>query len=225
MKLDDKQKKLLKTFCLYLGSYGTKEASIDFNFYNDSPDMDIWGGWRSKDVRVKIDGFDSINDFAEEITLPIIEDNISYYDYSGEVSFCVDCVKKIIYFTASIREMATNWTGEEWELSNIEELKSWKEIAPQITGYDEGVVEYEGSGDSGYIDDHMELDGVERMSLPADLEQWCYNKLESYGGWEINEGSQGKFIFDFKNGTITLNHGENYEQDVDFEINDIIKFG
>jgi len=224
MKLDDKQKKLMKTFCLYLGSYGTKQGSLGFEFYHDHPEMS-WEGWTSPDVRVKIEGFDAINEFAEEITLPIIEDNFSYYDQSGGVDFCVDCVKKIIYFKSHVREMNTNWVGEEWELGDLEELDSWKDFAPQITGYDEGVVSYEGSGDSGYIEDKMVLDGDEDITIPADLETWMYNQLGNYGGWEINEGSQGKFVFDFKNGTITLSHGENYEDDLDVEISDIIKFG
>ena len=66
MKLDDKQKKIMKTFCLYLGSYGTKEGYLGFHFYNDRPEMS-WEGWTSPVVRVKIEGFDAINNLAEDI--------------------------------------------------------------------------------------------------------------------------------------------------------------
>lgn len=223
MKLDDKQKKTLKTFCLYLGSYGTKEGYLGFHFYNDRPEMS-WEGWGSPYVRVNIEGYDAINNLAEEITLPIIENYIDYYDTSGEVKFCVNCANKVIYFESSLHEMDTNWVGEEWELSVLEELDSWEDLAPQITGYDIGVVSYEGSGDSGYIEDRMVLDGDEQITIPADLETWMYNQLENYGGWEINEGSQGKFTFNFRDGIINLEHGENYEREVDFEITERIKF-
>ncbi len=36
--------------------------------------------------------------------------------------------------------------------------------------------------------------------------------LSNYGGWEINEGSQGYFIFDLKNKTVELNHTMNVEE-------------
>jgi hypothetical protein len=46
------------------------------------------------------------------------------------------------------------------------------------------------------------------------MEDWCYEQLERYyGGWEINEGSDGEFIFNFHDMTIELNHTYNVEQD------------
>jgi hypothetical protein len=49
--------------------------------------------------------------------------------------------------------------------------------------------------------------------IPAEIEDWCYRELESnYGGWEINEGSQGMFIFNFNDSTITLEHTDNVEE-------------
>jgi len=68
---------------------------------------------------------------------------------------------------------------------------------------------YNGSGDSGYIESEFE-DGSE---VPSSVEDWAYQQLESlHGGWEINEGSDGSFVFDLDNGTITLRHSYNEEQ-------------
>jgi hypothetical protein len=62
-------------------------------------------------------------------------------------------------------------------------------------------LDYNGSGDSGYIESSF----VDGGRVPANIENWCYEVLENnYGGWEINEGSQGYFLFDTKNNTIEL---------------------
>jgi hypothetical protein len=46
-----------------------------------------------------------------------------------------------------------------------------------------------------------------------------YQILESnYGGWEINEGSQGTFIINTEEKTVTLNHDMNDERPVDSEL-------
>jgi hypothetical protein len=51
--------------------------------------------------------------------------------------------------------------------------------------------------------------------VPDIIENWCYNQLEEhYGGWEINEGSDGSFIFNFNDSTIELNLTYNEEYNV-----------
>jgi hypothetical protein len=71
-------------------------------------------------------------------------------------------------------------------------------------------VKYNGSGDSGYIESNFDETGD---SIPSEIEDWCYNKLESnFGGWEINEGSDGQFIFNFHDMTIRLDHTYNTEE-------------
>ena len=70
------------------------------------------------------------------------------------------------------------------------------------------VLEYNGGGDSGYIESQF----GSGENVPANIEDFCYNALEdSHGGWEINEGSQGRFVFDKKNKIITLEHTYNEE--------------
>jgi hypothetical protein len=36
-----------------------------------------------------------------------------------------------------------------------------------------------------------------------------------YGGWEINEGSNGSIDFNFENQTVDLYHNQNVEENVD----------
>jgi hypothetical protein len=60
------------------------------------------------------------------------------------------------------------------------------------------MVEYDGGGDSGYIQDN---------DIPEVLENITYEILDVYySGWEINEGSTGNIVYDFENEMVTINH-------------------
>lgn len=51
-----------------------------------------------------------------------------------------------------------------------------------------------------------------RLKLPIEkaVESWCYDLLEHhFGGWEINEGSQGTIALDIVKNIATLEHDEN----------------
>lgn len=72
-------------------------------------------------------------------------------------------------------------------------------------------INYNGSGDDGYIESQFNENNAE---IPLNVENWCYSELEkNFGGWEINEGSFGEFIFDFNNKNVELNHTNNIERD------------
>lgn len=71
------------------------------------------------------------------------------------------------------------------------------------------VLKYNGGGDSGYIESNFE----NGEPSPGEVEEWCYQQLEeNFGGWEINEGSQGEFQFDFNEKTVILSHAYNIEE-------------
>ncbi len=74
-------------------------------------------------------------------------------------------------------------------------------------------VDYSGAGDSGNIDavhfiskkgKEIEMDDKEVREA---VEEFAYAQLEEhYGGWEINDGSQGKMIIDVTNGKASFEH-------------------
>jgi len=71
------------------------------------------------------------------------------------------------------------------------------------------VLKYNGGGDSGYIESNFE----NGEPVPTEVEEWCYQQLEdNFAGWEINEGSQGEFQFDFNEKTVILSHAYNIEE-------------
>ena len=70
-------------------------------------------------------------------------------------------------------------------------------------------VYFNGSGDSGDIDGHTQ-DGT---ALPNDVLHYFYRWLENfYGGWEVNEGSHGRFNFNFDEKKIYLDFNEHTDE-------------
>jgi len=79
-------------------------------------------------------------------------------------------------------------------------------------------VNFEGSGDSGFVDDVGYNEEDESFPVPGALEDLFYSMLETYAGWEINEGSQGHFVCSCSEKTISLSIGQNYEASESKEI-------
>jgi hypothetical protein len=72
-------------------------------------------------------------------------------------------------------------------------------------------LKYNGGGDSGYIESNFESG----QPVPPEIEEWCYQELEeNFGGWEINEGSQGEFQFYFDKKYVILSHAYNIEESI-----------
>lgn len=104
------------------------------------------------------------------------------------------------------------------------------------------IVEFDGSGDSGQIenvsareseksvdlpDSQIEIaqarwgrSEIERQTLPVweAVEQLAYDLLEeTHAGWEINDGAYGKFTFDVAERSITLDYNERFTHVSNFE--------
>jgi len=103
----------------------------------------------------------------------------------------------IEYDSADDKERFDKWMDEDLRLIEVPS---------------DGILklEYNGGGDSGFVENHFNP-GTD--AVPSGIEDWCYQQLENnFGGWEINEGSDGAFIFDFNTSTVTLDHTYNTEE-------------
>jgi hypothetical protein len=97
------------------------------------------------------------------------------------------------------------------------------------------TVEYDGSGDSGQIEDVWPRNSSDEIiSFPSDrkitllsenpdhplaeqsfeaaVETLAWDYLEIYSGWENNDGAFGTFVFDVPTQTVTLEHNERYTE-------------
>jgi hypothetical protein len=222
--LTPEDKQYLRRVCRYLGSLGMIDGSIE---------MDIDSGWDYdfSDIDWE-DQTHFANNYSAEVPdglIPIykkIADHIQennlykspqYDDINYErVDFDIDCQKGEIsvnhWYTYYERGNSNSVT---WDAEDDKEIfEEWEKdgVLEDLEIPNDGILtlKYNGSGDSGYIENTFEELGDQ---IPAAIEDWCYNQLESnFGGWEINEGSDGEFIFNFHDMTIELNHTYNVEE-------------
>jgi hypothetical protein len=130
-------------------------------------------------------------------------------DERGRVTFTYNTSNKKFTIDETIFAMDFESSVSEFEIDEkelLEDMLKWRE-----EGKDEIRIDFNGSGDSGYIDDYGHTnDNNERVNLPAVWEDKLYNILErNHGGWEINEGSEGTF---------TINNAEE-KIELDFRMN------
>lgn len=210
LNLSPEQLKTLKLFSYYCGSYGAKTATMNVYLYEGGGIDHVDNYWFSE-TGTRIDSYDKISDLIEYILNDT--DILEYYDYDGRGSliFEIDVNERKLKIDGYHIEYSTNdskyeWSDEEGDFEGVMD-----DVFNELGG-NTAKLEFNGSGDSGYIDDHMEVFGVGDKPVPASLEDWCYGKLP--GGWEINEGSQGKFIIYSKERTIELDYEENVEDEL-----------
>jgi hypothetical protein len=210
LKLNPEQLKTLKLFAYYCGSYGAKTATLSV-YLNEGGSVDwIDNKWYSESG-TGIDTYDKI----EELVNYILEESsmLDYYDYdnSGSLEFEIDVNERKLKIDGYHKEYSTNDSSYEWSDKEGDFEGVLDDVFSELGG-DTAILEFAGGGDSGYLNDRMEVIGVGHKPVPASLEDWCYSKIPS--GWEINEGSQGRFIIDSRHKQIVLEYGENVEDDL-----------
>ena len=79
-------------------------------------------------------------------------------------------------------------------------------------GHGELEVDFSGAGDSGWVEEDGRTKKNNNYRIPDFVENYCYQLLGKYPGWEINEGSQGQFYFD--SGMMTVKFEFTYNEEV-----------
>ena len=78
-------------------------------------------------------------------------------------------------------------------------------------GHGELEVDFSGAGDSGWVEEDGRTRKEDNYKIPDVVENYCYELLNKYPGWEINEGSQGQFYFDSLKMTVSFDFQYNEE--------------
>jgi len=220
--LTPEDKQYLRKVSNYLNSLGMQHGSIEIDFEGESEDI--------SDIKIEDIG-QFTNNYSAEIPsglVPILQKIINYIDVNNlykrpgyedinyeRIEFDIDTKTKEIsvnhWWTYYDRGNSNSVEFDSQE--DLEKFDNWRndEFATiDIPESEKLTLKYNGSGDSGYIESSFEENGD---AVPAGIEDWCYRVLEqNFGGWEINEGSDGEFIFDFNNSMVTLNHTMNTEE-------------
>ena len=217
------EKQYLRRTSNYLGSLGMRQGYIEIELEQEAGSIDY------DNIDWKYVSHFSNNYIADipEGLLPILKKVVKYADSLDNLNNDID---DLSYQRIEIRidsfqkEISVNHEffyygrGEENSIDydskeDMEQFDRWmdnelKEVEVPSDG--KLRLDYDGGGDSGYIHNEFQPTGD---AVPAGIEDWCYQQLElRFGGWEINEGSDGSFIFDFKNSVVTLNHTYNTEE-------------
>jgi len=221
--LTPEEKQYLRRTANYLGSLGMRNGYIDIEMeqeddrinskdvnwnyvtkFENNYSADIPQGLKPilKKVLEYVDSLDNLNNDIDDISHQRIEININGED--KEIT-----VRHELYYYSRDNGNMVEYDSEE----DIERFNRWiDEDLEDVEVPSDGILTlpYNGGGDSGYIESSFEPTGD---AVPASIENWCYSELEShFGGWEINEGSDGVFIFNFNDSTVTLEHTYNTEE-------------
>lgn len=220
LNLSEKDKKTLNTFSMYLQSYGSKVGRYRIDVSTENDVYWDYTRWSGDGTRMSIDSYDAIDELIKNIfneNEDTMLENFGSEDRGG-IEVIINSNDKTLSFVAEVLVHQTSYSGSEYTFDDIDNqnIKDW--LSEMKGAYVSGTINYEGSGDSGYIESDIIFNDNTRSDYPSQLEDWMYSELGQYGGWEINEGSQGNFHFNFDNETINLEHGENYEEEESYEI-------
>jgi len=223
--LTPEDKKYLRRVCRYLASLGMQDGSIEM-------EDDDYGGFDFSDINWNRETHFT-NNYSAEIPdglLLILKKVGDYIQENGlyngpeeddlnyeRIDFDIDCndqeltVNHWWSFYARGDGNSVEWNGKEGK----DIFEEWEKdgVLDDLEVPNDGMltVKYNGSGDSGYIESDFDENGD---GVPTSIEDWCYRQLENnFGGWEINEGSDGEFKFNFHNMTIELYHTYNVQED------------
>ena len=222
--LTTEEKKYLNRTCNYLASLGMTEGTINIELDSDQYDLS------HEDIDWKyVQHFE--NNYRAELPeglVPILKKVMNYVIDEGVfdspdmdsmsyqmIGIEIDCSRKELTVTHDYSYYSRD-EGSSIAYDSDEDkarFDKWMEEDMQdVEVPSEGILtlSYNGGGDSGYIESSFDETSD---AVPASIEDWCYSQLEShFGGWEINEGSDGRFIFNFNNSTVELEHTYNTEE-------------
>jgi len=214
IQLTPEEKKSLSQYFIYIRSFGSTNANATCYFEYDSFS---YGGDVYVDGR-RIEKFKPVELLMERILDNIDTDEFNDEDFINNdveyfsIDFDFECLNKTIDVNCNFTVTGHDETGSSGEIPEEVFDENFKEYS--VT---EIVCTYNGGGDSGYIENDMELGG-DTVPTPSGIEDYCYTILKDFGGWEINEGSQGNIRFNLKSKEYSINHEWNTEEPRSFEI-------
>lgn len=147
-----------------------------------------------------------------------VESAGDYFYVDGEI---YPFENKIVFNQVRFTSYGTSDSGYEVYIDDYEEddgmYSTFMEVRKFLEheGIEDMTISYNGGGDSGYIESDYTSKN-KNGQIDEDIEHICYDLLEEYGGWEINEGSQGNIVF--TKDEISVNHEWNTEDDDSNEI-------
>jgi|688.fasta_scaffold13969_5 hypothetical protein len=219
--LTPEQTKSLKLFSYYCQSNGAEE--VDQHLYMYQCTVDHWSEWWSKGFGASIEPYAEISKTIEDIVMSnnLLDDVNMDCENNGNLRINIDCKERKIKISAEEYVMRDNSMGDSLEYKEMDEEE--KLIVDKIFNmislgnHKEGRIFFDGGGDSGEIYERIEYGNGKSQNINDNgIMEFLYRWLENfYGGWEINEGSHGEFIFGANTKEIILDFNEHTEDTED----------
>ena len=214
--MDAQLKKYLEVFSKYMETKGCNvvEWSGDYyglNLYGNNPDCSSGNGRSSISNPLPL----------QPLLEKYLDDNQKDFDFEGDDPYAMEVEFNREDMTLSVFELYSEYGSEETGglSENAEDNEQVKEIIEYFCKELEmcrGEIKFDfnGGGDSGYIDDRGTTDFFGSVEMPSQFEDFFYRMLNDFSGWEINEGSFGNFTIDMDLETIELDFSWNTEEQV-----------
>jgi hypothetical protein len=210
--LTPEDKKYLKFFVKYLQSYGEKTGTFRFEDFDSNYDLEdrvanqpqLEENYYLEIPSTIVPIIDKIVNYCKN-HLPYVKEDISSTELQIEIDNEGSIGAQYCWRFYTVDDQYESFDADDESLGKLFDELDEEDLSGKI------FVTFDGNGDSGSIEQAEDESG-NSVSIGAAMEDWCYNTLESnYGGWEINEGSTGKFIFDIESRTCELEFGWNNE--------------
>jgi len=202
-----KQKSIFELVSRYVSSRGCEYLEMDVDPWNFTPynGRNFGCGIEKHETPQKLpfDISDIVTEYVGENASDVDEDNLN------ALTFALYPQTRTITISGTYQEIVDG-PSSETELSeeDDENLKEIMDFLKREDIYPFAEVDFSGAGDDGYIHDNLYVDaGLKPLRKTSDvpyLEDYLYNMLSDYGGWQNDEGSFGNFMIDSRAGTITL---------------------
>ena len=211
--MTEKQKQIFELIALAAKRSECERIGLELEFYNSEPFQGRMYHCLSPDghsnKKLPFDVTDNLNEWWNENDFRIDEEGLSYAELVI-IPEKREIILKTIYveYEPGLEEVTTHEYDDDDKVFNTLKEKDIKYV----------YAEFSGGGDSGYIEDNIEVVNINkehsqaRLSDIVGLEEYLYAMLEDYGGWEINEGSQGQIYFDLDKKMATIEFTWNTEE-------------
>jgi hypothetical protein len=214
-KLTDEDVRTLQTFSMYIQSYGSKVARTQLEVGSDNEFYEDIYGWSGDGSRMTIPTYEAIDELILRITQ---EENFveKYFGYDdrGNITPIINASDKTLSFSADIYVTLGDPVGGTFYSEDLPEfVLNWMRGMRETESYQTASIEYQGSGDDGYLESDMYVNGKPGYSCPEPIHDWLIERITGFGDWYNNEGGQGGVHIDFINEEVSIEGELNYESE------------
>lgn len=206
----------------FLKQFDCNKITQTYIFYDSGYD---WGlqelsyekSGNTKDIETPKVLYGLLEDILDHMVQEIESDVYRYNDDITRFDLHVEIFPKkglLVYSSADIQSYGKEVESNEYEFDEQDEddnvVIKCREFLSNLGNPDSITISYDGSGDSGALEQNGITSDGRSVDIPSDIEEICYGQLEEFSGWEINEGSSGEIVI--TNDSLIVDHCWNREE-------------